>query len=420
MQRQAIAIHFVEKARDFENLRCVSENLDEWETGYWPVKDFRAESLIGGMIYVHRGQKLPSHIGGEILSFHHEPGSDEGRKVFRFRSMASAKNLTTDREGWGNQMKIVWRDGHNKSAGKPSASPRDQQPTATYLLSWMPDKKPWDDLAEKVRDVEKKGNCEFDWCCGNTKKIKPGDRVFMLRQGSDSPGIMGAGWATSQVYEGAHYDDARPDDTALYIDVCFDTLLNPDTTEVLRRKDLPSGPVARNAWNTKASGITISPEVAAELEASWAAHLSQLGWVGAREAVLQSPENETPPERIASQINRIIRDTAATKKLKAHYQYRCQVCNLQICPAPGRYYIEVHHIQPLGGSHKGKDDHSNMLVLCPNHHAMFDLCIPRFLSPTRISIAGERFNLSMRHTLSTDVRTYYALMQESRNAPENG
>ena len=34
---------------------------------------------------------------------------------------------------------------------------------------------------------------------------------------------------------------------------------------------------------------------------------------------------------------------------------------------------EVHHIKPLGSGHQGPDYPGNMLVLCPNHHAAFDL-----------------------------------------------
>lgn len=36
-------------------------------------------------------------------------------------------------------------------------------------------------------------------------------------------------------------------------------------------------------------------------------------------------------------------------------------------------YSEAHHIIPLGGKHKGPDVLSNILVLCPNHHAMMDM-----------------------------------------------
>ncbi|MFI5405719.1 MAG: HNH endonuclease [Nitrososphaerales archaeon] len=38
-----------------------------------------------------------------------------------------------------------------------------------------------------------------------------------------------------------------------------------------------------------------------------------------------------------------------------------------------RYYAEVHHIWPLGEG--GVDNFDNMLVLCPTHHAEFDLAV---------------------------------------------
>jgi predicted restriction endonuclease len=38
----------------------------------------------------------------------------------------------------------------------------------------------------------------------------------------------------------------------------------------------------------------------------------------------------------------------------------------------GGRYAETHHIRPLGRNHKGIDKETNMIVLCPNHHAMMD------------------------------------------------
>ncbi len=142
--------------------------------------------------------------------------------------------------------------------------------------------------------------------------------------------------------------------------------------------------------------------------------LEQLGWVVGAEAVMPLAEVESLPERITATVSRIIRDTDAARSLKARYHHRCQVCGLQIEAAPGRYYIEVHHVRPLGAGHDGKDEHSNMLVLCPNHHAMFDLMIPRFLSSERIAIGGEEFRLESQHTLSPDVISYYNDLHERR------
>lgn len=33
----------------------------------------------------------------------------------------------------------------------------------------------------------------------------------------------------------------------------------------------------------------------------------------------------------------------------------------------------MHHIQPHSKEHLGPDEHENMIVLCPNHHVLFDI-----------------------------------------------
>jgi len=106
-----------------------------------------------------------------------------------------------------------------------------------------------------------------------------------------------------------------------------------------------------------------------------------------------------PPERIVSTVNRIIRDTVKTKKLKEKYKHRCQICNERIERLDGRFYSEVHHIRPLGGGHAGLDEFYNMLVLCPTHHAMFDLGIPYFQSKTSLFIGSQNINIKSQHDI---------------------
>ncbi|AZR72270.1 hypothetical protein BBF96_01960 [Anoxybacter fermentans] len=79
-----------------------------------------------------------------------------------------------------------------------------------------------------------------------------------------------------------------------------------------------------------------------------------------------------PPNRYKATINRVIRDTQKANQLKEVYNWTCQICNQRLPRNSNEYYVEVHHIQPLGGKHNGVDEFSNMLVLCPNHHALFD------------------------------------------------
>jgi predicted RNA-binding protein with PUA-like domain len=79
------------------------------------------------------------------------------------------------------------------------------------------------------------------------------------------------------------------------------------------------------------------------------------------------------PHRATLAIQRVIRDSAVSKELKQLYQYQCQVCGTTIELPDGKRYAEIHHLQPVGKPHNGKDGKPNTIVVCPQHHAMFDL-----------------------------------------------
>ena len=72
------------------------------------------------------------------------------------------------------------------------------------------------------------------------------------------------------------------------------------------------------------------------------------------------------PSRSMTQVYRITRDSKLVRDLKSLYDFACQVCGLHIQTLQGSPYIEVHHVQALGGDHAGLDIQANMLVLCPN------------------------------------------------------
>jgi hypothetical protein len=82
---------------------------------------------------------------------------------------------------------------------------------------------------------------------------------------------------------------------------------------------------------------------------------------------------EAPPERVQAIEYRILRDTELARRIKWLHAYRCQICGLRIELPDGSFYAGAHHIQPLGDSHKGRDDARNILCVCPNDHAKLDL-----------------------------------------------
>ena len=101
---------------------------------------------------------------------------------------------------------------------------------------------------------------------------------------------------------------------------------------------------------------------------SWRFHLNQ---TDAGEPIIAN-DIESPTERIETTTYRILRDTALARRIKSLHDYQCQICGLAIELPNGRRYAEAHHIQPLGEPHDGPDVAGNIIVLCPNHHAMCD------------------------------------------------
>ncbi len=83
-------------------------------------------------------------------------------------------------------------------------------------------------------------------------------------------------------------------------------------------------------------------------------------------------EDDQPRSRL-TETYRILRDTGLARTLKEVHDDRCQICGETLRLRDGTRYSEAHHIRPLGRPHYGPDVEANILVLCPNHHALCDL-----------------------------------------------
>jgi putative restriction endonuclease len=72
-------------------------------------------------------------------------------------------------------------------------------------------------------------------------------------------------------------------------------------------------------------------------------------------------------------VTRRIRDSKQAQLVKGWHENVCQVCDVELEIDGDRRYSEGAHIRPLGKPHEGPDNVGNLLCLCPNHHAQFDL-----------------------------------------------
>lgn len=261
---------------------------------------------------------------------------------------------------------------------------------ATYLLTWNPRKWNWSSLSQDVEKCRRKGFLDDQWSCGVTKRIRPNDRVFLIKLGSVQPtGIMASGHATSEPFVSGHFNDSGS--KALYIKLRFDVLLNAEAEEPLSREALQKS-MAGVQWSPQASGITIPPVEAQALERMWKMHLELKGL-----APSTSVEEVIAPEQFwegsvrTISVNAYERDPRARKACLDHHGYSCAVCGFnfeQRYGKLGRGYIHAHHLRPLAevGEQYEVDPIKDLIPLCPNCHAMVHQKVPA-LSLTEVAAA---------------------------------
>ncbi|MEX1231432.1 MAG: HNH endonuclease [Planctomycetaceae bacterium] len=257
-----------------------------------------------------------------------------------------------------------------------------------YVFLWNPSKDE-DSFRnyEKLRADAQAGKAySTGWICPSTKPQK-GDIAYMQRTGLVDNGIFARGEVTKGSFEDA--------EGRRFVRLRLDSFL-PLGLEISRNM-LMSRANYKAVWQPQASGATIPPELSIALKDLWELHNNPP----------IANDSEELPERVHSVISRIVRDTGASIALKSKYDFKCQICDETLRYGAKQWYIEVHHLRPLGHPHDGPDAESNMLVLCPNHHALFDLGVPRFVNNSTVKINGTRHKLTLKHKIAGGHIEYY-------------
>ncbi|WP_432071311.1 YDG/SRA domain-containing protein [Streptomyces sp. AA1529] len=123
------------------------------------------------------------------------------------------------------------------------------------------------------------------------------------------------------------------------------------------------------------------------------------------------PAGNDIPERVSSNVQRIVRNNQVKNTVKTWHADQCQVCGITI-KTPGGTYSEGAHIQALGRPHHGPDRTDNVLCLCPNCHVKLDagaIVIEDDLTVVEHSVPSGALNTHPQHDLSLDcIRSHRA------------
>lgn len=162
---------------------------------------------------------------------------------------------------------------------------------STYLLTWNPTSTfAWHNQAKYVAEVARRGSKRFTWSFGNRQNAEVGDRVFLIKQGTGSnKGIVGSGYIVKTPYSGQHWEIKGK--KTIYVDVDFDSLLDPSTSRILTRDELDRPGLQSMNWDAQASGTVISEQIAKKLEIAWQRTLG--GSVGPRSKPSRLADSQT-------------------------------------------------------------------------------------------------------------------------------
>lgn len=238
----------------------------------------------------------------------------------------------------------------------------------TYLLVWNPKKWTWTNLESDIEAVNESGRCSENWSCGRNKSIEVGDRIFLIKVGTEPKGILGTGYATTKPYPGKHWSGENRE--TLYIDIEYEALLNPEKEPILTLDLLEIGNLAKQHWMPQTSGISIRPELVDELEALWFDFLTTA-------AIRHNPFTETKPVFAQdgsgkATLTKYERNPYAHKVSLEQHGYTCSSCGLDFVQKYGdqaKDFIQVHDTRQTGKTND-IDPVENLTPLCPKCHTM--------------------------------------------------
>jgi 5-methylcytosine-specific restriction protein A len=249
---------------------------------------------------------------------------------------------------------------------------------ATYLLAWNPKYYPWDVREEAIDKLKSGGQYRENWSCGHTKKIESNDDVYLMKVGKEPRGIIASGIAISGYQELPHWDPERESagDTALYIKIDFNTILNPDV-DIFPLERLQQGIYSRMNWTPRASGTTIPDDIAVQLKRDWGDMFGRQDVVDIAPLPEEVDEPETYPAGAVRSItiNIYERNPKARAACIKHHGVTCCVCGMNFEERYGEVgigFINVHHLVPvsmLQGNYE-LDPVKDLRPVCPNCHAM--------------------------------------------------
>lgn len=144
----------------------------------------------------------------------------------------------------------------------------------SWLFTWNPSRFQWNNFEDgynaTIQEIKQLGFSIMRWSCGNTKKIRANDQIYLIRIGCENKGIIAKGTAVSDVFEGLHWDSdmAKNGKKVKRVFVRFESIVdlskNPPLSLEILKNHFPD-----MCWTPQASGIAIPEAIRSKLDTLW-------------------------------------------------------------------------------------------------------------------------------------------------------
>ena len=211
--------------------------------------------------------------------------SNKSNKKYSEHSSIEQNSIFQSPESTDEQKNIVGKDDRelnyetpetkNQSVESNYSSSTDQKDLEseiqsikkTYLLAYDPERFEFSKTHSTANLIMKNGKAIASWSCG--KEILPANaRIFLVRHGKDTPGIIASGISVKKSYSGSHWDPkkAANDQTTNFIDVEWDTF---QKIPLLPLDKLIEKTQEEELWVRRSNGMEIPRPINSRLEAAW-------------------------------------------------------------------------------------------------------------------------------------------------------
>ncbi|MFT5725916.1 MAG: nucleoside phosphorylase [Desulforhopalus sp.] len=156
---------------------------------------------------------------------------------------------------------------HYSSTNQKYMENENRSIKGTYLLAYDPERFEFSKTHTTASQIMKNGKAMASWSCG--KKMLPANaRIFLVRHGKDTPGIIASGLSVKESHSGPHWDPqkAANGQTTNFIDVEWDTFKK---IPLLALDELIEKTGEKELWARRSNGMEIPKPINSRLEIAW-------------------------------------------------------------------------------------------------------------------------------------------------------